>query len=110
MSIQPAHMSKRYFAIARDFWCVEQNKLVDQTRFEGRSIEGWPGFQKDAEDLAPSKVGKDSLQVDVTAVRPHAYELDSRILQLARFRRIQRRSSEHQQIIVRRFHNSGLRR
>src|SRR4051812_26180580 len=55
ISVQPRRVSKRYFAIACDFRCIEKNKFVYQIRFQSGSIECGPGFQQHVEEIAAAE-------------------------------------------------------
>jgi hypothetical protein len=47
---------------AGDLGRIEQKKLVDDSSVEGSAVQGWAGFEKDAQDFAAAKFGENGFE------------------------------------------------
>ena len=57
---------ERHARFAGDLGRIEQKKLVDHSYVEGGAVQGWAGFEKDAQDFAAAKFGENGFEIDLT--------------------------------------------
>ena len=93
-------MRERDAGITCEFRREEERGFVDEISGEGGAVERGAGFEQDAANFTTREFGEDSGEIDAAAPRACAHDFDAGVLQLSRFRGVERSVREDDEVVV----------